>query len=150
MSAEDQILEVIENKFGRRVLVRLDFINDYLRFLFNLTLRKGGMKYNIRQQFKGPAEVLSKESRIDNRLFFIGVSIQVTTYILHTIENMPGFPLLCTFKNKMFHKVRHALFILKLITGSGINSKTTISYIGIGRLMDNTQTVGKCIFVMSR
>ena len=49
MSAENHILEIVENKFGRVIFVRLYFINNHIRFFFNLTLRKRGVKYNIYQ-----------------------------------------------------------------------------------------------------
>ena len=83
------------------------------------------MEYNIRQQFESAPEVLSKECRINNRLFLIGVSVQIATHILHAVQNMPRLAFLGTLKNKMFHKMRHALFILQFITGSGINCKAT-------------------------
>ena len=49
MPAEYQILEIIKNKLGRSIFVRLNFVNNHFRFLFNFTLRKSGVKYNIRQ-----------------------------------------------------------------------------------------------------
>lgn len=81
------------------------------------------MEYNIRQQFESTPEVLSKECRINHRLFLIGVSVQIATHILHAVQNMPRLAFFGTLKNKMFHKMRHTLFIFKFIARSGIYCK---------------------------
>ena len=86
------------------------------------------MKYNIPQQLKRTFQMFFQESGIDDSFFLICVGIQVTTYILHPVEDMPGFPLLRSLKNQMFYKMGHSLLILRFITSSGINRKTTISY----------------------
>ena len=49
--------------------------------------------------------MFGQESGIDYCLFLIGVSIQITAYILHPVEDMPGFPFLRPFKNEMLHEV---------------------------------------------
>ena len=41
MIAEDHIFKIIEDQFRRSILIRLDFINNDLRFFFYLMLRKG-------------------------------------------------------------------------------------------------------------
>lgn len=63
MPPKYQILEIIENKFGRVVLIRLYFIYYDFRLFLNLPLRKSGMEYNIRQQFKGAAKNVRSEKR---------------------------------------------------------------------------------------
>ena len=88
------------------------------------------MEYNIHQKFEGTAEMLGQESRVNHRLFLVGVSVEVAAHILHAVKDMPRFPLLRTFKYKVLHKMRHTLLVFKLVARTRIYGKTTISHFG--------------------
>ena len=84
------------------------------------------MKYNIPQQLKRTFQMFFQESGIDDSFFLICVGIQVTTYILHPVEDMPGFTLLRSFKNQVFYKMGHSLLILCLIARSSLQYRLII------------------------
>lgn len=74
--------------------------------------------------------MLGQESRVNHRLFLVGVGVKVSAHILHTVQDMPCLTLGGTFKYKVLHKMRHTLLVFKLIARTRIYSKTTISHLG--------------------
>ena len=111
-------------------------------------LRESRMKHNIPQQFEGTLQMLGQKGGIDYRLFFICISVQVAPHILHPVEDMPGFPFLRPLENKMLYEMSHPLLILRFITCSGIDGKTTIRHFRQSRFVDDTQAIRQCIFVI--
>ena len=105
-------------------------VDNHLCLLLYLALRKGGVEYNIHQKFEGTAEMLGQESRVNHRLFLVGVSVEVAAHILHAVQNVPCLALGGTFKYKVLHKMRHTLLVFKLVARTRIYGKTTISHFG--------------------
>lgn len=130
MPSEYQVLEIIEDELGRVVFVGLYLVDNHLCLLLYLALRKGGVEYNIHQKFEGTAEMLGQESRVNHRLFLVGVSVEVAAHILHAVQNVPCLALGGTFKYKVLHKMRHTLLVFKLVARTRIYGKTTISHFG--------------------
>ena len=79
----------------------------------------------MHQKFEGTAEMLGQESRVNHRLFLVGVSVEVTAHILHAVQNVPCLALGGTFKYKVLHKMRHTLLVFKLVARTRIYGKTT-------------------------
>ena len=53
---EDHILEVVEYAFRGRVLVRVDFVQHDVLFLFEFLFRKNGVEYDVGDQFAAFAQ----------------------------------------------------------------------------------------------
>ena len=108
------------------------------------------MEHDIRQQLESASEVFGKERGINYGFFLIGISVQIAAHILHAVQNMPRFTLLGAFKNKMLHKMRHALLVFEFIARSGIYRKTTISHLRQRRFVDDAQAVRQCMQMIAR
>lgn len=130
MPSEYQVFRIIEDKLGRVVFVGLYLVDNHLRLFLDFALRESGVEYNIRQKLNGTTEMLGQESRVNHCFFLIGVGVEVSAYILHTIQNMPCLTLGGTFKYKMLYKMRHTLLVFKLVARTRIYGKTTISHFG--------------------
>ena len=132
MVREDKLFKVVENQFGRSVLIALDFIDDNFHFLVYFRLRVGAVEDNVSKQFHRPWEMFHQESAVHHRFLLVGVSVQVAPYMFHTVQDVPGMPFLRSLEDEMFHKVCHPLFVFGFITGTGINGISAISH---GRLV---------------
>ena len=58
VACKEDILELIIDQFGRRVVITLDLITDHLYFLVDLVLRILAMEYNVSQHVYSLEEVL--------------------------------------------------------------------------------------------
>ena len=124
---KNQFFKVIENQFRRSVLITLDFVDDDFHFLVYFRLGVCAVKNDVGKQFYRSRKMFHQECAVHHRFFLVGVSVQVSPYMLHTVQNVPGMTLLCSFENKMFYKVSHSLFVFGFIAGAGINCITAIS-----------------------
>ena len=142
MIRENQFLEIIEYQFARTVFVTLDFIDDDFHLLVYFGLRKSTMENDVCQQFHGTGEMFGQKSTVYDRFFLIGIGIEITAYIFHSVDDVPGMSFLSTFKNKVFHKVRHSLFVFGFISCSGIDGKATIGHCRLVGSINDTDSVG--------
>ena len=154
VTAENQVLEIVEYQFGRCVLVALYLVNDYLGLLLQLVGWKGGVEDNIGQQLESTTEMLGQKGRVDNRLLLVGVGVQVAPYRLHAVQDVPCFPLVCSLKDEMLHKVCHTWFVGQFVARTCVDGKAAIGHLRARGLMDDAQPVGqgmevaadRCIF----
>ena len=142
MIRENQFLEIIEYQFARTVFVTLDFIDDDFYLLVYFGLRKSTMENDVCQQFHGTGEMFGQESTVYDCFFLVGISIEITAYIFHSVDDVPGMSFLSTLENQVFHKVSHSLFVLGFISCPGINSKATIGHCRLIRCVNDADSVG--------
>lgn len=141
MIGEEQFFKVIKDELGRAVLITLNFVDNHFHFLVYLMLGESTVENNICQQLYCTRKVFCQKSAVNHRFFFIGIGIEVSAHIFHTVQYMPGVSFLCTFKDKVFYKMRHSLLLFIFITCSGIYRKTAIGYFREVGCMNNTQPV---------
>ena len=58
-------------------------------------------EYNIHQKFEGTAAMLGQESRVNHRLFLVGVSVEVTAHILHAVQDAVSYTHLDVYKRQV-------------------------------------------------
>jgi hypothetical protein len=83
-----------------------------------------------------------EERTIYHRLFLVGVSVEVASHMFHPVEDVPSVTFLCSFEKKVFHEMRHPLFVVGFIASTGIDGKATIGHGRCVRSMDKTDSVG--------
>ena len=121
MIREERAFEIIKDEFGRVVFIALYLFEDDTTLLIGLVLRKGAVEDDVGEQFKSPGKVLLQKSRVHHRLFLVGESIEVATYILHAVEDVPCATLRGSFEEHVLHEVGKTRFIGLLIACAGIN-----------------------------
>ena len=88
MSCKQQILKLIENQLGRRVLIALDLVAHHLRLFFNLMLRILAAEDDVGQHIDRLSEVLARRGGIIDRVFFVGKSIQFAPNPFERIDDL--------------------------------------------------------------
>ena len=126
---EDEVLKVIEDKLGRRVFVRLYFVDDDFGLLLYLFLRKGGVEHNVGQQLEGTGKVFGEEGGVDDGFLLVGIGIEVAAHVLHAVQYVPGFAFLRSLEYQMLYEMGHSLLVFALVARAGIYGKTTISHL---------------------
>ena len=77
MPSKEQVLKLIIYQFGRRVIITLYLVADDIYLMVYLMLWILAMENDIRQQVDGTHKMLTLNSCIEDRIFFIGKSIQI-------------------------------------------------------------------------
>ena len=143
MVREYQFLEIVKNQFRGTVFVTLYLINNDFYLFFDFCLWKCTVEHDVRQQFGGTEEMLFQESAVHYGLFLVGISVQVAAHPFHPVQNVPGLPFAGSFEDEVFHKMGHALFVIPLVTGTGIYGIATIGHAGRTGSLNNPQAVRK-------
>jgi hypothetical protein len=86
--------------------------------------------------------VFGQEGTIHYCFLLVGVGVEVTSHMLHPVEDVPSVTFLCSFEKKVFHEMRHPLFVVGFIASTGIDGKATIGHGRCVRSMDKTDSVG--------
>ena len=87
--------------------------------------------------------MLDGERAVDHRLFLVGIGIEVSAHVLHTVQDVPGLALAGAFEEKVLHKVCHARLVLAFVACAGIDGKTAIGHPRGQGLVDDAQPVGQ-------
>ena len=105
VSLEERILKFVEDAFGRRVQVALDFVDDYLAFLFDFVLGGCGVNNQVAEQFAGPREVFREEDRVECRILFGGERIEIAADRFHALVHVERVAVLGPFEKDMFDEM---------------------------------------------
>ena len=128
---EEDILELIVNQFGRRIIIALYLIADYLHLLIYFRLRINRVEDDVGKQVHGPCDVLLQDSRVIHRTLLVGVGIQVAAHALQTVENVPRLAALGALEGDVLAEVSQALLARLLVAGTGIYLITAIHHLAI-------------------
>ena len=128
---EDDVFEFIINQFGRRIVVTLYLIADYLYLLVDFRLRINRMENDVGEQIYGSCDVLLEDGGVINRAFLVGVGVQVASHALQTVENMPRLAALCALESNVLAEVGKSFFARLLVSGAGVNLVTAIHHLAV-------------------
>ena len=145
---EELILKLVVNEFGRRIVITLDFIADNIHFMHQFLGRIGAVENNIRQQIDSTRNMFLENGSIENGVFLIGESIEIATDTLKTIENLQGGTATGALEGDMLAEMSQSLIANLLVTGTDLHADAAINNGRIGRQMDDSQSVGKCMNVI--
>ena len=90
MTFEQQVLELVIDQFGRRVVVALDFIADHFYFFVDLMLRILAMKHDVGKHIDSLGEVFLGDSSIINGIFLVGEGIEFPSQPFDGIYDLDG------------------------------------------------------------
>ena len=127
---EDDIFEFIINQFGRRIVVTLYLIADYLYLLVDFRLRINRMENDVGEQIYGSCDVLLEDGGVINRALLVGVGIQVASHALRTVENVPRLAALCALESNVLAEVGKSFFARLLVSAPAL-TVTAIHHLAV-------------------
>lgn len=145
MALEELVLEFIEDQFRWAILVGVDLVEDDIYLFLDLLLGELGMEDQIGQQLEGPAEMLFHEDGVDKGLLLRSVGVQLTAYVFHTVQDMPGFPLGRTFEDHVLYEMCQAKLILILVSRTDVDGETAIGDWRVDRVMYDPKAIRQCM-----
>ena len=155
MTFEEQVLELVIDQFGWRVVVTLDFIADHFYLLVDLMLRILAMEHDVSKHIDSMGEVLLGDGGIINGIFLDGEGIQFTSQPFDGIDDLDGITTGSAFKTHVFAEMGQsfltscALICPKpFVTGAGGNVIAAIDHLRVGGQMDDAETICKGICVI--
>ena len=98
MIGEEELVEIVVDEFRRRVVVTLYLIDDHLHLAFQFALGIGAVEGDIEEQVEGSGEVLPQGGTVIDGMLLTRVGIQVASYSLHAIDDVPRTTALCALK----------------------------------------------------
>ena len=119
MSLEENVFELVVDKFCRRVVERLYLIAHHVDFLAELALRITGMKHDVCQNLYRLGGVLLQQGGIIYRMFFGGKGVELCAQSFERIGQMPSLAVLGTFECHVFAEVCYAVLLRLLVPAPG-------------------------------
>ena len=138
---EEDILELIIYQFGRRIIIALYLIADYLHLLIYFRLRINRVEDDVGKQVHGPCDVLLQDGGVIHRALLVGVGIQVAAHTLQTVENVPRFPAFGALEGDVLAEVSQALLARLLVAGAGIYLVAAVHHLAIRWQVDDAESV---------
>ncbi len=128
---EEKILEFIVYQFGWRVIVTLYLIADYLHLLVYFRLRIDGVEDDVAEQIYGSCDVLLENGGVIHRALLVGVSIEVASHALQTVEDVPGLATLGALEGDVLAEVSQSLLARHLVSGASVNLIAAVHHLAI-------------------
>jgi len=116
MCAKYELLKVVVDQLGWRIIVGSNLLEHHLLFSHKLMLRKLGVAHHIRHELKGSPEVLRQKGRVYYGLFLRRVRIQLTAYILKPVGDLIGTTAVRPFEEHMLYQMREAMLPLAFVS----------------------------------
>ena len=128
MIFEKHVLEVVEDEFGRAILVAVYLFEDDPTLLVHLVLRVGAAEDDVGEQLQCSCKVLLEECRVDDRLLLIGEGIEVAPYILHAVEDVPCPSPCGALEEHVLHKVCQPILLGAFVACASIDGISAVDY----------------------
>ena len=138
---EEDILKLIINQFGRRIIIALYLIADYLHLLIYFRLRINRVEDDVGKQVHGPCDVLLQDGGVIHRALLVGVGIQVAAHTLQTVENVPCLAAFGALEGDVLAEVSQAFLARLLVAGAGIYLVAAIHHLAIRWQVDDAESV---------
>jgi hypothetical protein len=88
MVLENHILELVIDKFCRRVIITLYLVTDDIHLMTDFLLRVDTTEHDITEQVDSPVQVVFQNGGIEHGILLIGKSIQVAANTLQAVQNL--------------------------------------------------------------
>ena len=137
MAAEHQVLEIVENQFGRRVVVALYFVDDHFHFLVHFRLRIGAAQRDVHEQVCGAGEMLFQEGRVVDGFLLSGVSVQVSAHGFHAVQDVPGASAVCPLERQVLAEMRQPVFVRQFVPCARVDGDAAVGHVRGRRCADD-------------
>ena len=147
--AKKQVLKLIVNQFGRTVVVGGYLVAHHLNLLVELLLRIGGMENDVGEQIYRHGEMVFQYGGIIHGVLLGGEGVEVAAVTLKTVEHLQGTAAHGALERDMLAEMGQSFLARHLVTGAGANAIATIYHRRRRGVMDEAQTAGQCMCVIS-
>ena len=141
MILEEQVLKLVVDEFGRRVVVALYLIAHHLYLLVYLRLRIGAGKDNVGEQVDGATEMLLHDHCVVDGMLLVGEGIEVAADAFETVENLQGAAAFGAFERQMLAEMGQPFLAWFLVARTGSNGIAAVDHARLSRKQNDAQSV---------
>ena len=142
VAAKEHGLKLIKDQVARLIAVTVDFVAHHFHFAVHLFLRISAAEDDVSQQVSRAGEIFAQNNSRKGRFLLVGEGIQVATYALQAVGDLPRAPAGCTLEREVLQKVGQAGIGIFLVARPGFDDVTTIEHVGRSLLANDAQAVG--------
>jgi hypothetical protein len=128
MTVEDDVLELVVDKFRRRIVVALYLVANHFHLLVNLVLGIDGMEDDVGEQVHGPGKMSLEDGRVVDGVLLARECVEVAAHALQAVQHMPGLAALRSLEGDVLAKMGQSLLALLFVTSTAIHLIATIHY----------------------
>ena len=121
MTFEEDILKLVVDQFGWRVVVTLDLIADDFHFLVDLLLWIQAVEHDVCQHIDGLSKMLLRDGGIEAGVFFVGEGVEFTAQSLDGIDNLEGIAPCGALEGHVLTEMGEPFFVWQLVARAGGN-----------------------------
>ena len=118
MPLEEDILKLVVDQLGRRIVITLDFIANDLYLLVDFMLRILTVEDDICQKPHSLGKMLFGYGGIEHGILLVSKGVQLTAHTFQVIDHLQGTALFRTLKGHVFTEMSQSFFPGLLITGA--------------------------------
>ena len=144
MTLEDDVLKLVKNQFGRRVVVTLYLVTDHLHLTLYFVLRVGTVKDDVSQQVDSQSEVVTMNGGIKRGALLVSKSIQLAAHLLKRVDDLKRAAPLRSFEGDVLAEMSQSLFARLLVTRSRRYLVTAVHDRRCRSKMNDSQPVRQC------
>ena len=156
MSFEEDILKLVVDQFGGRVVVTLDFITDHLHLLVDFRLWILTVENDVCQHVHSLWKVFFRDGSIETGVLLVGEGVQFTTQSFDGIDDLKGITARCALEGHVFTEMSQSFFAntravtypSPFVSGARSDVIATIHHLRSRRQVDEAQAVFENICIV--
>jgi len=145
---EDDVLELVEDQFGRAVVVALYLVADDVHLLVNLRLRVLAVEDDVGQQVSGAVEMVAVDGGVVGGVLLVSKGVQLAAHALQGVDDLQGVAPLRALEGDVFAEVGHSLFAGGLMAGARSYLIATVDHGRWRRQVNDAQAVRQRVGVV--
>ena len=129
MAFEENVLEIVVDKLGGRVLVALYLVAHHLALFLHLILRILAMEHDVLQHIEGTAQVALFDGAVVDGVLLVREGIELAAQPLDGVDDLRGGTPLRALEGQMLAEMSQSLLLRRLVTGAGMHGDAAVSHL---------------------
>ena len=129
MILKKDVLKLVIDQLGRRVMITLNFITDHLYFLVDLVLRILTVEDNVGKHIDSLDEMLFGDCCVKDSVLLVRKGIQLSAHTLQGIDNLQRISTFGPLEGHVFAEVGETILREYLVTSACLYLITTVNHL---------------------
>ena len=148
MAAEDDVLEIVEDQFGGRVVVAFYLVADDGFLFVEFVLRVGAVEHDVGEQVDGPWQMLLEDGGIIDCALFVGKGIEFAADTLEGVQDVPCASACGPLEGDVLAEVRQSFLARPFVACAGSDLQSAVDHLRLRGQVDDAKSVGEGVGVV--
>ena len=141
VTLEEQVLELVVDELGGRVLVALNLVAHHLALLLDLCLRKLTVEDNVAEHVERPPHMVGADGTVVDRVLLVGEGVELAAQTLDVVDDAYGRAPPRALEAEVLAEVGQPLLAGRLVAGAGADGDAAVDHRRLRRQVDHAQPV---------